>query len=153
MKISAPALPSPRVRPRWGGHLVIFSIPADINECLTLGLCKDSECVNTRGSYLCTCRPGLMLDPSRSRCVCECWWGPGVGDTGRQDETLGIHGPRAEISTRPHPRAQCQKLKLELDPMYNNGSVSYCWNGDSSTSFLALGISLGTLQFEVFYFV
>uniref|UniRef100_A0A8C5KW74 Latent-transforming growth factor beta-binding protein 2 n=1 Tax=Jaculus jaculus TaxID=51337 RepID=A0A8C5KW74_JACJA len=43
----------------------------DINECLTLGLCKDSECVNTRGSYLCTCGPGLMLDPSRSRCVSD----------------------------------------------------------------------------------
>ncbi|XP_036699285.1 latent-transforming growth factor beta-binding protein 2 isoform X6 [Balaenoptera musculus] len=43
----------------------------DINECLTLGLCEDSECVNTRGSYLCTCRPGLLLDPSRSRCVSD----------------------------------------------------------------------------------
>lgn len=43
----------------------------DINECLTLGLCKDAECVNTRGSFLCTCRPGLMLDPSRSRCVSD----------------------------------------------------------------------------------
>ncbi|XP_054303867.2 latent-transforming growth factor beta-binding protein 2 isoform X1 [Pongo pygmaeus] len=43
----------------------------DINECLTLGLCKDAECVNTRGSYLCTCRPGLMLDPSWSRCVSD----------------------------------------------------------------------------------
>ncbi|XP_074221341.1 latent-transforming growth factor beta-binding protein 2 isoform X3 [Camelus bactrianus] len=43
----------------------------DVNECLTLGLCEDSECVNTRGSYLCTCRPGLMLDPSRSRCVSD----------------------------------------------------------------------------------
>ncbi|XP_012597491.2 latent-transforming growth factor beta-binding protein 2 [Microcebus murinus] len=43
----------------------------DINECSTLGLCKDAECVNTRGSYLCTCGPGLMLDPSRSRCVSD----------------------------------------------------------------------------------
>ncbi|XP_058511340.1 latent-transforming growth factor beta-binding protein 2 [Ochotona princeps] len=43
----------------------------DVNECLALGLCQDSECVNTRGSYLCTCRPGLMLDPSRSRCVSD----------------------------------------------------------------------------------
>ncbi|XP_075782988.1 latent-transforming growth factor beta-binding protein 2 isoform X2 [Pelodiscus sinensis] len=41
----------------------------DINECLMLGLCKDAECVNTRGSFLCTCKPGTMLDPSRSRCV------------------------------------------------------------------------------------
>ncbi|XP_008270273.3 latent-transforming growth factor beta-binding protein 2 [Oryctolagus cuniculus] len=43
----------------------------DVNECLALGLCQDSECVNTRGSYLCTCKPGLMLDPSRSRCVSD----------------------------------------------------------------------------------
>ncbi|XP_021102118.1 latent-transforming growth factor beta-binding protein 2 isoform X1 [Heterocephalus glaber] len=43
----------------------------DINECLIAGLCKDLECVNTRGSYLCTCRQGLMLDPSRSRCVSD----------------------------------------------------------------------------------
>uniref|UniRef100_A0A8C2V721 Latent-transforming growth factor beta-binding protein 2 n=1 Tax=Chinchilla lanigera TaxID=34839 RepID=A0A8C2V721_CHILA len=43
----------------------------DINECLIAGLCKDLQCVNTRGSYLCTCRPGLMLDPSRSRCVSD----------------------------------------------------------------------------------
>uniref|UniRef100_A0A452HKU1 Latent transforming growth factor beta binding protein 2 n=1 Tax=Gopherus agassizii TaxID=38772 RepID=A0A452HKU1_9SAUR len=43
----------------------------DINECLMLGLCKDTECVNTRGSFLCTCKPGTMLDPSRSRCVSD----------------------------------------------------------------------------------
>ncbi|XP_072481777.1 latent-transforming growth factor beta-binding protein 2 isoform X2 [Notamacropus eugenii] len=43
----------------------------DINECLLLGLCKDAECVNTRGSYLCTCKPGNMLDPSRSHCVSD----------------------------------------------------------------------------------
>ncbi|CAM4580161.1 latent-transforming growth factor beta-binding protein 2 isoform X1 [Caretta caretta] len=43
----------------------------DINECLMLGLCKDAECVNTRGSFLCTCKPGTMLDPSRSRCVSD----------------------------------------------------------------------------------
>ncbi|XP_075388541.1 latent-transforming growth factor beta-binding protein 2 isoform X2 [Tenrec ecaudatus] len=43
----------------------------DINECTVLGLCKDSECVNTQGSYVCTCRPGLMLDPARSRCVSD----------------------------------------------------------------------------------
>ncbi|EPY81363.1 latent-transforming growth factor beta-binding protein 2-like protein [Camelus ferus] len=53
------------------GCHVLSPGPRDVNECLTLGLCEDSECVNTRGSYLCTCRPGLMLDPSRSRCVSD----------------------------------------------------------------------------------
>uniref|UniRef100_A0A8C8VPM3 Latent-transforming growth factor beta-binding protein 1 n=1 Tax=Pelusios castaneus TaxID=367368 RepID=A0A8C8VPM3_9SAUR len=43
----------------------------DINECLMLGLCKDAECVNTRGSFRCTCKPGTMLDLSRSRCVSD----------------------------------------------------------------------------------
>lgn len=82
---------------------MVLSNPADINECLTLGLCKDSECVNTRGSYLCTCRPGLMLDPSRSRCVCKCWWGAGLGYTGRQDGTLRVHGPGPEQKFPPGP--------------------------------------------------
>lgn len=36
------------------------------------GLCKDAECVNTRGSFRCTCKPGSMLDPSRSHCICKC---------------------------------------------------------------------------------
>ncbi|NXH10293.1 LTBP2 protein, partial [Bucco capensis] len=43
----------------------------DINECLMQGLCKDAECVNTRGSYRCTCKPGTMLDPSRSHCISD----------------------------------------------------------------------------------
>lgn len=43
----------------------------DINECLMNGICKNAECLNTRGSYRCTCKPGYMLDPARSHCVCE----------------------------------------------------------------------------------
>uniref|UniRef100_A0A8C9LDU8 Latent-transforming growth factor beta-binding protein 1 n=1 Tax=Pavo cristatus TaxID=9049 RepID=A0A8C9LDU8_PAVCR len=45
--------------------------PTDINECLMQGLCKDAKCLNTRGSYRCTCRPGTMLDPSRSHCISD----------------------------------------------------------------------------------
>ncbi|XP_039598234.1 latent-transforming growth factor beta-binding protein 2-like isoform X2 [Polypterus senegalus] len=43
----------------------------DINECLMPGICKNSECLNTRGSYRCTCKPGFMMDISRSHCVSE----------------------------------------------------------------------------------
>uniref|UniRef100_A0AAZ3QCD6 Latent-transforming growth factor beta-binding protein 1 n=1 Tax=Oncorhynchus tshawytscha TaxID=74940 RepID=A0AAZ3QCD6_ONCTS len=43
----------------------------DINECLMNGICKNAECLNTRGSYRCTCKPGYMLDPARSHCVSD----------------------------------------------------------------------------------
>ncbi|XP_067469468.1 latent-transforming growth factor beta-binding protein 2-like isoform X3 [Thunnus thynnus] len=43
----------------------------DINECLLPGLCKNAECLNTKGSYRCTCKPGYMLDPARSHCVSD----------------------------------------------------------------------------------
>lgn len=102
--------------------MVISSNPADINECLTLGLCRDSECVNTRGSYLCTCKPGLMLDPSRSRCVCECGWGTGAGTLAARWDPWGSRArPRAEVPPRPLPTAQRLLPNLELGPAYKTG--------------------------------
>lgn len=43
----------------------------DINECLFPGVCKHAECLNTKGSYRCTCKPGYMLDAARSQCVSD----------------------------------------------------------------------------------
>ncbi|XP_067848101.1 latent-transforming growth factor beta-binding protein 2-like [Heptranchias perlo] len=43
----------------------------DINECLMSGICQNANCLNTRGSYRCTCKPGYMLDTSRSHCISD----------------------------------------------------------------------------------
>ncbi|XP_026209948.1 latent-transforming growth factor beta-binding protein 2 [Anabas testudineus] len=43
----------------------------DINECLLPGICKNAECLNSKGSYRCTCKQGYMLDPARSHCVSD----------------------------------------------------------------------------------
>ncbi|XP_051541474.1 latent-transforming growth factor beta-binding protein 3-like isoform X1 [Myxocyprinus asiaticus] len=40
----------------------------DINECMMQGLCQNGECLNTQGSFRCTCKPGYVLT-DRTRCV------------------------------------------------------------------------------------
>ncbi|XP_054832905.1 latent-transforming growth factor beta-binding protein 1 isoform X5 [Eublepharis macularius] len=41
----------------------------DINECLLQGVCPNGECLNTMGSYRCTCKLGYVPDPTLSRCI------------------------------------------------------------------------------------
>ncbi|KAJ8405214.1 hypothetical protein AAFF_G00322050 [Aldrovandia affinis] len=41
----------------------------DINECTLQGVCENGVCLNTQGSFLCTCKPGFILD--RTRCVAD----------------------------------------------------------------------------------
>ncbi|KAM9317035.1 latent-transforming growth factor beta-binding protein 1 [Gastrophryne carolinensis] len=41
----------------------------DINECYMQGICPNGECLNTLGSYRCTCKPGFIPDPTYSSCV------------------------------------------------------------------------------------
>ncbi|XP_076017741.1 latent-transforming growth factor beta-binding protein 2-like isoform X2 [Genypterus blacodes] len=43
----------------------------DINECMLPGICKNAECLNSKGSYRCTCKQGFMLDAARSHCVSD----------------------------------------------------------------------------------
>uniref|UniRef100_A0A673N5P8 Latent-transforming growth factor beta-binding protein 3-like n=1 Tax=Sinocyclocheilus rhinocerous TaxID=307959 RepID=A0A673N5P8_9TELE len=40
----------------------------DINECMMQGLCQDGECLNTQGSFRCTCKPGYVL-AERTHCA------------------------------------------------------------------------------------
>ncbi|KAF2978190.1 hypothetical protein EK904_006755 [Melospiza melodia maxima] len=50
-------------------HLIFFNFPTDINECQLQGVCPNGECLNTMGSYRCTCKMGFVPDPTLSRCI------------------------------------------------------------------------------------
>ncbi|XP_076798402.1 latent-transforming growth factor beta-binding protein 1 isoform X4 [Arvicanthis niloticus] len=41
----------------------------DINECQLQGVCPNGECLNTMGSYRCSCKMGFGPDPTFSSCV------------------------------------------------------------------------------------
>ncbi|XP_063299187.1 latent-transforming growth factor beta-binding protein 1 isoform X2 [Pelobates fuscus] len=43
----------------------------DINECRMQNACPNGECLNTIGSYRCTCKPGFVPDPTLSACIAE----------------------------------------------------------------------------------
>uniref|UniRef100_A0A8D0AR74 Fibrillin-1 n=1 Tax=Sander lucioperca TaxID=283035 RepID=A0A8D0AR74_SANLU len=49
----------------------------DIDECRVMGnLCKNGQCLNTLGSYSCTCKPGYTTDISSTLYVDECIQAP-----------------------------------------------------------------------------
>uniref|UniRef100_A0A8C4RE87 Latent transforming growth factor beta binding protein 2 n=1 Tax=Erpetoichthys calabaricus TaxID=27687 RepID=A0A8C4RE87_ERPCA len=60
---------------------VLFFSFSDNNECLEEGACLGSHCVNTVGSYYCTCQPPQIYDPIRRVCV---------SNTSQSDENLSI---------------------------------------------------------------
>ncbi|KAM4729848.1 latent-transforming growth factor beta-binding protein 1 isoform 3-T3 [Anableps anableps] len=41
----------------------------DIDECQLQGFCPNGECLNTVGSYMCTCKPGYILDSTLTTCI------------------------------------------------------------------------------------
>lgn len=48
------------------------SLLPDIDECLVMGnLCKNGQCINSLGSYSCTCKTGYTTDISGTQCVGE----------------------------------------------------------------------------------
>ncbi|XP_029469902.1 latent-transforming growth factor beta-binding protein 3 isoform X4 [Rhinatrema bivittatum] len=55
----------------------------DINECVMQGVCQNGECLNTQGSFRCTCKPGYIPGPSRTHCV---GWGPGFPAVEKSEE-------------------------------------------------------------------
>ncbi|XP_077342553.1 latent-transforming growth factor beta-binding protein 1 isoform X1 [Lithobates pipiens] len=43
----------------------------DINECYMQGICPNGDCLNSPGSYRCTCKQGFVPDPTYSSCIAE----------------------------------------------------------------------------------
>lgn len=41
----------------------------DLDECQLQGVCPNGNCVNTLGSYRCTCKPGYVPDPTFIMCI------------------------------------------------------------------------------------
>lgn len=47
--------------------LDLVNVPLDVNECDTYGSCSQM-CVNTEGSYTCSCVEGYVLQPDNKSC-------------------------------------------------------------------------------------
>lgn len=65
---TCPSLPYSHVFPLKKNQL-IASDPPDVDECLVLNGTCEHICVNTRGSFQCSCRPGYQLHIDGRTCV------------------------------------------------------------------------------------
>ncbi|XP_047207239.1 latent-transforming growth factor beta-binding protein 1 isoform X3 [Girardinichthys multiradiatus] len=41
----------------------------DVDECQLQGVCPNGDCLNTVGSYMCTCKPGYVPDSTLTSCI------------------------------------------------------------------------------------
>ena len=49
--------------------LLSFSFCSDVNECeINPDLCRNGECIDTRGSFRCRCFPGFVYNPLTQTC-------------------------------------------------------------------------------------
>ncbi|KAB1259263.1 Fibrillin-2 [Camelus dromedarius] len=76
----------------WGGLTLLWSGPADVNECKVFpGLCAHGTCRNTVGSFRCSCAGGFALDAQERNCtdIDECRISPDLCGHGTCVNTLG----------------------------------------------------------------
>lgn len=45
-----------------------WTLSTDVNECLTPGTCAHGRCINTEGSFRCSCEPGYEVTPDEKGC-------------------------------------------------------------------------------------
>lgn len=53
-------------------YFLLLSVYSDVNECnnATLNLCTNPDtCLNTNGSYVCSCEPGFKLEDDQRTCT------------------------------------------------------------------------------------
>ncbi|XP_036290682.1 latent-transforming growth factor beta-binding protein 1 isoform X10 [Pipistrellus kuhlii] len=86
----------------------------DINECQLQGVCPNGECLNTMGSYRCTCKMGFGPDPTFTTCVPK--EEPVEALTISREHRPGVAEP--EVATAPPEKeiASLDQEKTKLEP-------------------------------------